>query len=204
MRKIRRTSKTFTNSDKIVLIVENSEKLFFQQYFNSFIEEKYAIKVVVKSSGSGNKCDITNSNKMQKKIESLLQKDKHKAVFIMLDLDSKCFKSDRNHKCLVELKKEYQPKYKIDKNFKERFYLFVVCNEIESWFLTIDKNRKDTNSPYENHKKEIMKLFNVRNESQVVQKMIQELKHGKIELDFSKNNSLMYFIKKLQKFNENP
>jgi hypothetical protein len=190
--------------DKILLIVENSEKVFFQQYFNHVIEKRYNIKVAVKSSGSGNKCDITNFNKMQKKIENFLLKDNYKAVFIMIDLDSKCFESERNHNCLVELKNEYLPKYSIDKSLRGRFYLFVVCNEIESWFLTIDKNKKHTNSPYEDHKKELMNRFKVHSEPQIVQRVLQELEEGKIELDFSKNNSLQHFIKKLQEFNENP
>ena len=175
-----------------------------EQYFNHFIEKNYDIKIVVKSSGSGNKCDITNFNKMQKKIEDFLQKDNYKAVFIMIDLDSKCFKSERNHNCLVELKNEYLPKYSIDKNLRERFYLFVVCNEIESWFLTIDKSKKHTNNPYEDHKKELMNRFKVHSEPQIVQRMLQELEQGKVELDFSKNNSLQHFIKKLQEFNANP
>ncbi len=205
MGKCRRKDKKISkNSDKILLIVENSEKIFFQQYFNSFIAKNYDIKVVVKSSGSGNKCDITNFNKMQKKIEDSLQKDNYKAVFIMIDLDSKCFKSERNHNCLVELKNEYLPKYTIDKSLRSRFYLFVVCNEIESWFLTIDENRKHTNSPYENHKKEMMDFFKVHSELQIVQRILHELEQGKIELDFSKNNSLQHFIKKLQQFNANP
>ena len=192
------------NNNKILLIVENSEKVFFQQYFNRFIEDNYDIKVVVKSSGSGNKCDITNFNKMQKKIEDFLQKDNYKAVFIMIDLDSKCFKSERNHNCLVELKNEYLPKYIIDKSLRERFYLFVVCNEIESWFLTIDKSKKHTNSPYEDHKKELMNHFKVHSEPQIVQRILQELEQGKVELNFSKNNSLQHFIKKLKEFNTAP
>ena len=202
MGKARRKSKKISNnSNKILLIVENSEKVFFQQYFNHFIEDYYNIQVVVKSSGSGNKCDITNFNKMQKKIEDFLEKDNYKAVFIMIDLDSKCFQSERNHNCLVELKNEYLPKYSIDKGLRERFYLFVVCNEIESWFLTIDKSKKHTNNPYEDHKKELMNHFKVQSEPQIVQRMIQELEQGKVALDFSKNNSLQHFIKKLQEFN---
>jgi len=205
MGKARRKGKKIPkNSNKILLIVENSEKIFFQQYFNHFIEDNYGIQVVVKSSGSGNKCDITNFNKMQKKIEDFLQKDNYKAVFIMIDLDSKCFKSERNHNCLVELKNEYLPRYSIDKNLRERFYLFVVCNEIESWFLTIDKSKKHTNNPYEDHKKELMTHFKVHSEPQIVQRMLHELEQGKVELDFSKNNSLQHFIKKLQEYNANP
>jgi len=196
----RKVKKISNNSDKILLIVENSEEIFFQQYFNSFIENRYGIKIVAKSSGAGNKCDIFNFNKMQKKIENFLQKDNYKAVFILVDLNSKCFQSERNHNCLVELKREYLPKYKIQKDLQNRLYLFVVCNEIESWFLTIDKDKKHTNSPYENHKKEIMKFFKVNSEPQIVQRMLQELEQGKIELDFSKNTSLQHFIKKLQEF----
>ena len=201
MRGAKRISKKLPkNSDKILLIVENSEKVFFQSYFNHFIEENYAIRVVTKSSGSGDKCEITNFQKMSRKIEAFLQKDNYKAVFIMIDLDTKCFGSEKNHNCLVKLKQEYLPKYNIQKSLKDRFYLFVVCNEIESWFLTMDKNKKHTNNPTENHKKEMMKLFNVRNEKEIVEKMLAELKKGSISLDFSKNTSLQHFIKKLQEF----
>ena len=196
----KRGKKLPKNSDKILLIVENSEKEFFQQYFNRFIEDNYAIKIVTKSSGSGDKCEITNFQKMSRKIEAFLEKDSYKAVFVMIDLDSKCFGSERNHNCLVKLKREYLPKYNINRGLREKFYLFVVCNEIESWFLTIDKKRKHTNNSNENHKKEMMKLFNVRNEKEIVEKMLAELRRGTISLDFSKNNSLQHFIKKLKEF----
>ena len=56
----RRGKKLPKINDKILLIVENSEKIFFQSYFNHFIEKNYAIRVVAKSSGSGDKCEITN------------------------------------------------------------------------------------------------------------------------------------------------
>jgi len=199
----KRGKKLPKNSDKILLIVENSEKEFFQQYFNRFIEDNYAIKIVTKSSGSGDKCEITNFQKMSRKIEAFLEKDSYKAVFVMIDLDSKCFGSERNHNCLVKLKREYLPKYNINRGLREKFYLFVVCNEIESWFLTIDKKRKHTNNSNENHKKEMMKLFNVRNEKEIVEKMLAELRRDTISLDFTKNNSLQHFIKKLKEFNAN-
>jgi hypothetical protein len=199
----RKNRKVPKNHDKILLIVENSEEEFFRRYFNKFITENYGVKVDVESSGSGNKCDITNFKKITKAIEIYLKFDNYKAVFLMLDLDSKCFQSERNHHCLVELKQEYLPKYKIEKGLKDRFYLFVVCNEIESWFLTIDKKKKHTNSPHGNHKKEMMKLFNVRSEKEIVEKMLAELSRGNISLDFSKNSSLQHFIKKLQEFNAN-
>jgi len=197
----RKNRKLPKNHDKILLIVENSEEEFFRRYFNKFLAKNYALKVDVESSGSGNKCDITNFKKITKAIEIYLKFDNYKAVFLMLDLDSKCFQSERNHHCLVELKQEYLPKYKIEKGLKDRFYLFVVCNEIESWFLTIDKKKKHTNSPHENHKKEMMKLFNVRSEKEIVEKMLAELSRGNISLDFSKNSSIQHFIKKLQEFN---
>jgi hypothetical protein len=195
-----RNKKISNNREKILLIVENSEKEFFRRYFNRILEQEYQIKVAVESSGSGDKCEITNFRKMTKAIEAYLKFDNYKAVFVMIDLDSKCFDSERNHNCLVKLKQEYLPKYSIDKSLKERFYLFVVCNEIESWFLTIDKSKKHTNSSHENHKKEMMKLFSVRSEKEIVEKMLAELSRGSISLDFSKNNSLRHFIKKLEEF----
>ena len=200
-RKKRVKRELHNNSNKILLIVENSEKIFFEKYFNNFIEDKYSIKIAVKSSGSGNKCEITNFQKMSRKIEAFLIQDRYKAVFVLIDLNSKCFQSERNHNCLVELKKEYLPKYNINRNLKNRFYLFVVCNEIESWFLTIKEDKKHTNNPNEDHKKEMMRFFKVRNEREIVEKMVLELKKGSVSLNFSKNSSLQYFIKKIKEFN---
>ena len=45
-------------------------------------------------------------------------------------------------------------------------------------------------------------MFKVKNPPQIVQRMISELEQGKVELDISKNDSLQYFIKKLQEFND--
>jgi len=187
--------KVKSNTDKILLIVENSEVVFFKQYFNQFLATQYNIKVKTISSGAGDKCDITNYNKMSKLINTQLKY--HKAVFLMLDLKTKCIQSERTHTCLKELKKEYLPQYKIENDNKSRFYLFVVCNEIESWFLT---TQKDTNNPHDNHKKEIKEHFKLSSERDIVAKMIQELKNNKCQLDFSKNSSLQFFIDKLQQF----
>jgi len=200
MRRNSKNLKKSKNQDKILLIVENSEKIFFKQYFNKFLDNEYNIKVEVASSGAGDKCEISNGNKMTRKIEAYLKFDNYKAVFLMIDLESKCFTNENNHHCLVKLKQEYLPKYKIEKSLKNRFYLFVVCNAIESWFLTIHKDKKHTNNPNENHKKEIMRLFKVHSEPQIIQRMISELDNKNLELNFSKNNSLQHFIKKLKAF----
>ena len=194
-------NKKVSQKPNILLIVENSEVDFFKQYFNDYLLRKYGVSVKCESSGAGNKCEITNFGKMNKRIQRAIGKEGFKAVFLMIDLKTKCFTSESTHTCLVELKNEYLPKYKIDKALKNQFYLFVVCNEIESWFLTIDK---DTNSVHQDHKKELMKFLKVNSEPQIVQKMIKELKSGTYELDFSKNSSLQYFIEKLQEYNANP
>jgi hypothetical protein len=135
---------------------------------------------------------------MNKRIQRAISKEGYKAVFLMIDLKTKCFTNETTHICLVDLKKEYLPKYEIDKALKSQFYLFVVCNEIESWFLTI---AKDTNSVYTDHKKELMNFLKVNSEPQIVQKMIKELKSETYKLDFSKNSSLEYFIEKLKELN---
>jgi len=196
--RVKKKKKVSIKKEDILLIVENSEVKFFKEYFNAYLLKEHDISVKCESSGAGNKCEITNFGKMNKRIERAINKEDYKAVFLMIDLKTKCFRTETTHTCLVDLKKEYFPKYKIDRELKNKFYLFVVCNEIESWFLTIDK---DTNDVYSNHKKELMKFLNVNNEPQVVQKMIKELNSGKYELDFSKNSSLGYFIKKLKEFN---
>ena len=178
-----------------IYLVENSEETFFKHYFNQFLLDNYALKVEAKASGTGGKCKITDFKGMVNRIETALEIDNYKAVFIMIDLDSKCFSQQGNHKCLKKLKKEYLPKYSIKHELKEHFYLFVVCNEIESWFLTI---QKDTNSPYNNHKKELMEYLKLNSEPQIVAKMVQELKNNRCKLDFSKNSSLQFFIDKLK------
>ena len=192
-------SKKVSQKPNILLIVENSEVDFFKQYFNAYLLKEYRVSVKCESSGAGNKCKITDFGKMNKRIQRAIEKEGYKAVFLMIDLKTKCFSSENTHTCLIELKKEYSPKYKIDNTLKKQFHLFVVCNEIESWFLTIDK---DTNSVHADHKKEIMKFLKVNSEPQIVQKMIKELKSGTYKLDFSKNSSLQHFIKKLETISE--
>jgi len=189
-----------SKNDTILLIVENSEVAFFNSYFKKYLREEESISVDCIRSSTAGKCEITNGNKMTKKIHSALLDDEYKAVFIMIDLDTKCFESERNHDCLVELKNEYLSRYKIDKKLKDRFYFFVVCNEIESWFLTIDNSRDNTNSTSENHKEIIKKLLNVQRETDVLDKVLNGLNRGTYELDFNKNDSLQHFIKKLKEY----
>ncbi|SFV58624.1 hypothetical protein MNB_SV-13-2068 [hydrothermal vent metagenome] len=196
--RVKKKKKVASSKPNILLIVENSEVDFFKQYFNTYLLEEYGVSVKCESSGAGNRCKITNFGKMNKRIERAIAKEGYKAVFLMIDLKTKCFTTETTHTCLVELKREYLPKYQINKELKNKFYLFVVCNEIESWFLTIDK---DTNSVHTDHKKELMKFLKVNSEPQIVQKIIKELRSGKYQLDFSKNSSLEYFIEKLQEFN---
>jgi len=200
-RKKKKNKRLKSKSHTILLIVENSEVDFFNSYFKNYLKEMESIYIDCIRSGMAGKCEIANGNKMSKKIKFHLKTDGYKAVFIMIDLDSKCYNLEQNHNCLVKLKKEYLPKYDIPKELKDRFYLFVVCNEIESWFLTIDKNKNNTNNPHEDHKKELKKLLNVRNEKEIVDKMIYLLRDKKEQLDFSKNKSLQHFITKLQEFN---
>ena len=198
-RKKRKTLKS--KSDTILLIVENSEIGFFNKYFKEYLKNEESILIDCIRSSTAGKCEITNGNKMSKKVNASLLYDGYKAVFLMIDLDTKCHNSERNHDCLVKLKEEYAPRYKIDKELKDRFYLFVVCNEIESWFLTIDEKQNNTNSVHQDHKEIMKKFFNVNRETDVLNKVLEGLNSGKYKLDFSKNNSLQHFIKKLQEFN---
>jgi len=198
-RKKRKTLKS--KSDTILLIVENSEIGFFNKYFKEYLKNEESILIDCIRSSTAGKCEITNGNKMSKKVQASLLDDDYKAVFIMIDLDTKCHNSERNHDCLVKLKEEYAPRYKIDKELKNRFYLFVVCNEIESWFLTIDEKQNNTNSVHQDHKEIMKKFFNVNRETDVLNKVLEGLNSGKYQLDFSKNNSLQHFIKKLKEFN---
>ena len=199
---MKRKKKKIYNKNRILLIVENSEYDFFNDYFNNYIKRNYKIEVICEKSGKNNTCNITNFDKISKRVKEALERESFKAVFVMIDLDTKCLQRDRNHKCLVELKKEYLPKYykHISSSLRDKFYLFVVCNEIESWFLTAYKEDGHTNNPYEDHKTEIKKLLSRKSEIQIVQKVVSDLKRGKIELDFSKNSSLQFFINKLQEY----
>ena len=199
----RKKRKVFkSKSDTILLIVENSEVLFFNKYFKEYLKKEESILVDCIASSTAGRCEITNGNKMSKKVQASLLDDDYKAVFIMIDLDTKCHNSERNHDCLVKLKEEYAPRYKIDKELKNRFYLFVVCNEIESWFLTIDEKQNNTNSVHQDHKEIMKKFFNVNRETDVLNKVLEGLNSGKYQLDFSKNNSLQHFIKKLKEFKQ--
>jgi len=187
-----------SKQDTILLIVENSEVIFYNEYFRDFLQKEYQVKIEAISSGKAGQCEITNGNKMSKRVHASLLDDEYKAVFLMIDLDTKCLKVEQNHTCFVKLLNEYKPRYKINKRLKDRFYLFVVCNEIESWFLTI---KKDTNDVYQDHKKELKNFLNLDSETKIVKKMVEELNRGKYQLDFSKNSSLQHFIKKLQEYN---
>ena len=193
--RVKKKKNSSKSKKDVLLIVENSEVIFFKQYFNQYLQDKYSISIKCESSGAGNKCDITNFNKMNKRITRAIRKEGFNAVFLMLDLKTKCFQRETTHHCLIQLKQEYFPKYKIDSSLKDKFYLFVVCNEIESWFLTI---KKDTNNVHQNHKEELMRFLKVQSEPQIIQKMIKELKSDKYQLDFSKNTSLEYFVNKLK------
>ena len=188
------------NKDRILLIVENSEEIFFNHYFKQFIANDDININCIRSGKAGN-CDITNGSRMSKIINDALDVEEYKAVFLMMDLKTKCHHSEQTHNCLVKLIQEYRSRYKIEK--KEKFYLFVVCNEIESWFLTIDDKAHNTNNVSENHKAKLKKFLEVKSEPEIVDKMIVGLKSGKYQLNFSKNNSLQHFIKKLKQFNEN-
>ena len=184
------------NSNKILLIVENSEVIFFNYYFKDFLKNKYNINIKCESSGRAGKCDIANGSKISKRVIEALKNDRFKSVILMIDLKSKCKSSDRTHTCLKKLKNEYLPKYKIPTELKDKFYLFVVCNEIESWFLTAFD--KQTNNPSQNHKNEMKKLLNLSSEVAIVQKMVNDLRNNKLKLNCNKNNSLKFFIDKLR------
>jgi hypothetical protein len=197
----RKKRKSFkSKSDTILLIVENSEVGFFNKYFKAYLKKEKSILVDCVSSSTAGKCEITNGNKMTKKVHASLLDDGYKAVFLMIDLDTKCHNSERNHNCLLKLKQEYAPRYKIDKELKNKFYLFVVCNEIESWFLTIDESQNNTNSVHQDHKRLMEKFLNVQGKIHILDKVLDGLHSEKYQLDFSKNNSLQHFIKKLEEF----
>ncbi|HHD80326.1 MAG TPA: hypothetical protein ENK99_01765, partial [Campylobacterales bacterium] len=89
--KRKKTHKVRSKENRILLIVENSEADFFNQYFKYYLKENYNILIDCEPSSRGNKCEITNGNRMSKRIIEALDKDSYKAVFLMLDLKTKCF-----------------------------------------------------------------------------------------------------------------
>lgn len=201
MRRKKNSKKINSKENKILLIVENTEELFFNQYLKNYLKNSQNIEIECQKSGSGNKCEIKNFSKMKRKVVESIN-DGYKAVFLMIDLDTQCLGSEFNYDCLVELKKDYEPKYNIPNNIKDKFYLFIVCREIENWFLTIDENIRGVTDKIKNAKKELSKLLNSStNEDEMVKKIISELIKGNYVLNFDKNQSLQYFIKKLKDFN---
>jgi virulence-associated protein VapD len=66
--------------------------------------------------------------------------------------------------------------------------------------LTIDESQNNTNSVHQDHKKLMEKFLNVQGEIHILDKVLDGLHSEKYQLDFSKNNSLQHFIKKLQEF----
>lgn len=189
-----------SKSDKILLIVENSEEIFFNGYLKEYLKNNHKIYIDCQKSGSNNKCEIQNFNKMNRKIVEAID-DGYKAVFLMIDLDTQCLRSDFNYDCLVELKKDYEPKYKIPNEVKDRFYFFIVCREIENWFLTIDENQKGITDSIKNAKEKLAKFLKTKeSEIEMVQKVTNELNRESYKLNFEKNKSLIHFINKLQEF----
>ncbi len=194
----KKNKKTLKNKNRILLIVENSEEVFFNRYFKNFLA-KDNIEIKCERSGKAGNCDITNGSRISKIINYALETEGYKAVFLMMDLKTKCHQSEQTHTCLVQLIEEYKDRYEIIQ--KDKFYFFVVCNEIESWFLTINEKIDNTNNVSENHKDKLKKFLNVKTEPEIVDKMIKLLNSGKYKLNPSKNNSLQHFIKKLEEFN---
>jgi hypothetical protein len=53
-----------SKEDRILLIVENSEADFFNQYFKNYLRDNHNILIDCEPSGHGNKCEIANGNRM--------------------------------------------------------------------------------------------------------------------------------------------
>jgi len=166
----------------------------------TFLQKEYDILIKCESSGSAGKCDITNGSKMTRKINEALNEEDIQAVFLLIDLETKCFQREQKHTCIIELKREYQSKYQVQKNLKDKFYFLVVEKEIESWFLTVNESKHHTNNISENHIGEIKEFLRVDSKQKIVDEMIRGLGNGKYKLDLSKNKSLEHFIKKLQEY----
>ena len=88
-RRGQKKSKQLKNRNRILLIVENSEELFFNRYFKQFLA-KDSIDIKCERSGKAGNCDITNGSRMSKIINDALDVEEYRAVFLMMDLKTKC------------------------------------------------------------------------------------------------------------------
>ncbi len=173
-------------SHKILIYAEGeSEVLFFNLFVKKYIKDKYSINI---------ECHQGDLPSFKRKIKRGLYA-KYKNIFVLRDLKTQR-EGYQNYYCITEMKDDFTKKNGNKFLGKlERSYVFiVVCNEIESWALTCDKNTDNRN---EKHIEEIYSLLKCNSKVPCMQKYIQKLNRKELSFDLSKNKSFKYFMDKL-------
>lgn len=171
--------------NKIGLIVEGgSDKKFFDDYFKK--QFGFTKKMIVLPSGTGNTCKIMNERTVKCKIKDLRDKNCSE-IYILLDLDSTCKKN--TYDCVVELKKDYISKLKFSNI--ENLEIIVVSSEIEAWMLSAWK-LSDKKS-----KQDLQQHFSIKSSKNLEETLFKKFIASKENIKPQNNQSLRYFLKKL-------
>lgn len=169
---------------KIGLIVEgDSDKDFFDKYF----KPNFKRDIIVISPGRKGTCKILNRKKVHQDIEALFARGCVK-VHILVDLDTQC-DTGQKFTCIVELKKWYKAKISLES--KDNVVVSIVSNEIEAWMLSAWK-RSDNKS-----KEDLEKHFKSK-KSLSEKELLKKFLASKEPINRSKNDSLNYFMTKLE------
>ena len=185
---------------KIGLIVEgDSDKAFFDDYFmKNFSFDKRNLLVLTSGKKKG-QCEIENKQIIHAHIETLIGK-KCKHIFILVDLNTQS-KEQKKYECVILLKNDYAKNVNL-KKFEDKFSslkVIVISQEIESWLYSAwdfsdNKMKKDLNLLFKNIEESKKKRYTSLNEKDLLKKFISYKK----PLDLRKNQSLKYFMDKLE------
>ena len=174
-------------SHRVLIYVEGeSEEILFNQYLKGYIKNKYEINI---------ECQKGDIPSFKRKISRGLYSD-YKEIFILRDLKTEKI-GYQNYHCIANMKSDFTTK-KTNKflgNIGRSYEFIVVCNEIESWILTFDKN---TNNRSEKHIQEIYLKLNCNKKVPCMKKYISKIKRDELKFDVDKNFSFKYFIDKLK------
>ncbi len=169
---------------KIGLIVEgDSDKEFFEKYF----KPKLKRDILVSSPGKKGTCKILNRDKIHRDIKMLFAKGCQE-VYILIDLDTQC-DDGRKFNCIVELKEWYSEKISLKKH--SNVYISVVSKEIEAWMLSAWQ-KSDNKS-----KQDFEKFFKAKKSLSELE-LLKKFIGSKKDIKAKNNESLYYFLKKLE------
>ncbi len=185
---------------KIGLIVEgDSDKAFFDNYFmEKFGFTKRNLLVYTSGKKKGN-CNITKKQTIQAHIKTLIE-NSCTDIFVLVDLNTQ-LDNQTKFNCPILLRDWYKGKVNL-KNFKDKFNnlkVIVIAQEIESWLYSAwdfsdNKMKKDLNLLFKKIEESKNKKYISLNEKDLLKKFISYKK----PLDLRKNQSLKYFMDKLE------